>query len=109
MFGCFDGFSPMTRAKRKTTQRGRQDGQVPTRPTTAREIMSSSGFALGAADVRAGRGYRTDYESWSDVDKQWNYERGRQWAQQAPCTVALRRNGKITDEAVRWFTTADII
>jgi hypothetical protein len=34
------------------------------------------------------------------LTKQWNYERGRQWVQQAPRTVALKRNGKITDEAL---------
>jgi hypothetical protein len=39
---------------------------------------------------------------------QWNYERGRQWARQAPPTVALKRNGKLTDEAVPWYTD-DII
>jgi hypothetical protein len=82
----------------------RPGDQVPTRLTTVREIMSSSAFALGVADVRAGLGHRTDYESWNDVNNQWDYERGRQWAQQAPRTVALKRNGKITDEAVRWYT-----
>ena len=30
------------------------------------------------------------------LTKQWNYERGRQWVQQAPRTVALKRS----DEAL---------
>jgi hypothetical protein len=98
----------MAKSTRRTTQRGHPDGQVPTRPVTVREIMSSPAFALGVADVRAGLGHRTEYESWSDVNKQWNYERGRQWAQQAPRTIAFKRNGKITDEAVRRYTP-DII
>jgi hypothetical protein len=82
----------------------RPGDQVPTRPVTIHEIMSSWAFALGAADARAGRGYRADYDSWSDTNDRWNYERGRQWAARAPRTVALKRNGKITDEAVRWYT-----
>jgi hypothetical protein len=59
----------MTRTTRRTTQRGHPEGQVPTRPGTVREIMSSPAFPLGVADVRAGRGHRADYESWSDVNK----------------------------------------
>jgi hypothetical protein len=101
----------MTKSTRRTKRDGyrlRDHDQIPTRPVTAREIMSSPAFELGVADVGTGRGYRTDYESWSDVNHQWDYERGRQWAQQAPRTVALKRNGKITDEAVCWFTP-DII
>jgi hypothetical protein len=95
-------------AKRKSGHRLRDGDQVPTRPVTVLEIMSSPAFALGVADARAGLGHRSDYESWDDVDDQWNYERGRQWARQAPRTVALKRNGKITDEAIRWYTD-DII
>jgi hypothetical protein len=101
----------MTKSTRRTKRDGyrlRDGDQIPTRRTTVREIMSSPAFAWGVADVRAGRGHRTDYESWGDVNKQWNYERGRQWAQQAPRTVPLECNGKITDEAVRWYTP-DII
>jgi hypothetical protein len=78
--------------------------QIPTQPATALEIMSSPAFALGAADARAGLGHRSEYEHWSNIDQQWNYERGRAWAQRAPRTVALKHNGKITNEAMRWFT-----
>jgi len=76
--------------------------QVPTRPTTLEKIMSSPEFALGAIDARAGRGYRNAYATWSG-NRQWDYERGRQWAAQAPRAVALKRNGKVTAEARRWF------
>jgi hypothetical protein len=94
----------MAKSTRRTTQRGHSDGQVPTRPATTREIMSSPAFALGVADARAGLGPRTDYERWDEINDQWNYERGRQWAQQAPRTVALKRNGRVTSEAVSWYT-----
>jgi hypothetical protein len=76
--------------------------QVATFPTTIRAIMSSSHFALGVADKRAGRGYRDAYATW-DIDGQWNYERGRAWAVLAPRSVELRRNGKLNPAAIRWF------
>ena len=94
-------------AKRKSGHRVHDGDQVPTRPVTVLEIMSSPTFTLGVADVRAGLGYRSDYQRW-DGNTQWNYERGLQWARQAPRTVALKRNDKITDEAIRWYTD-DII
>jgi hypothetical protein len=52
----------------------RHDGdqeQEPTKPAPIRWIMSQPHFALGVADVRAGRGYRPDYDSWAAND-QWN-------------------------------------
>jgi len=82
---------------------GRIVSQVPTWPTTIDEIMSSFEFALGAADVRSRRGYRSAYATWNS-NRQWNYERGRQWATQAPRSVALKRDGKLTAKAKRWFT-----
>jgi hypothetical protein len=91
-------------AKRKSEYRLRDGDQVPTQPTTILEIMSSPAFALGVADARAGRPYCPGYDTWSDTNMKWNYERGRLWGRQAPRTVALKRNGKITDEAARWYT-----
>ena len=62
-----------------------QDGkQVPTVPATLRKIMNDPKFAQGAADVRAGRGYPLDYDTWKETNDMWAYERGRQWAQIAP-------------------------
>jgi hypothetical protein len=77
-------------------------GQVPVVPVTIAEIMSAPHFALGAADQRAGRGYRDDYETWG-VNDQWGYERGRSWAIRAPRSVELRRNGKLNPAAIRWW------
>ncbi len=76
--------------------------QVPTRSVSARSIMSQPTFALGAGDVRAGRGTHRDYDLW-DTTGQWNYERGRAWATLTPRHVQLRRVGKITSEALAWF------
>jgi hypothetical protein len=89
---------------KRTRYRWRDGDQIPTRPVTACEIMSSPTFALGVADARAGLGFRAAYETWRDPNDKWAYERGRLWAQQAPRTVALKRDGKVTDEAMRWFT-----
>jgi len=69
--------------------------------------MRSREFAVGVADVRAGRGYRNGFDTWKGND-QWNYERGRMWAARAPRSVALKRDGKITREAMRWYND-DII
>jgi len=77
--------------------------QIPTKTTTIDEIMASAEFALGAADARAGRDYRSAYATWGS-NRQWNYERGRAWGVLAPRSVTLKRNGKITTEAKRWFT-----
>jgi hypothetical protein len=79
--------------------------QVPIALTTAEEIMASPYFVLGAADQRAGRGYRRAYATWAGND-QWNYERGRAWAVVAPRSVELRRNGKLNPAAVKWFHEA---
>jgi len=35
--------------------------------------------------------------------------RGRQWAAMAPRSIVLKRNGKITNEALNWFLRGDII
>jgi hypothetical protein len=77
--------------------------QVPTSSTTIEEIMDTREFALGVIDYRAGRPHRSDYTTWG-IDEQWNYERGRAWAALAPKSVALKRDGEITAEAMRWFT-----
>ena len=81
----------------------REGDQIPTRPVTALEIMSAPEFALGVADARAGRPYRPGYDAWSDTNMKWNYERGRQWGRLAPRTVVLKRGGKVTAEAMRWY------
>jgi hypothetical protein len=77
--------------------------QVPTEFTTVAEIMSQPKFALGVADVRAGRGYPADFDVWGHTDDAWCYERGRQWATVAPRNIPLRVNGKITDRAMFYY------
>jgi hypothetical protein len=82
-----------------------RQGQVPTSKVTVKAIMVSPLFARGVADVRAGKGFPSDYDEWSD--DLWAYERGRAWATAAPRGVPLMRNGEISIEALRWWT--DII
>ena len=65
--------------------------------------MSGSKFSMGVTDVRAGRGYRPDYDVWEETNDRWEYERGRQWAKLAPRNVPLKLNGKITTQALRWY------
>jgi hypothetical protein len=75
--------------------------QEPTEPVSVEKIMRSRYFALGVADMRAGKAPRPDYERWGP-DDQWDYERGRQWALLAPRSVPLRRQGKLNPAAVKW-------
>jgi hypothetical protein len=93
--------------KRKRTYRICEGDQIPTHSVTIQEIMSEPSFALGVADVRAGRGFRSAYTAWG-TNECWGYERGRQWARLAPASVVLKRNGRITREAVAWYITAAI-
>jgi hypothetical protein len=88
----------------------KDEEQVPIRPVTVRAIMSRPTFELGAADIRAGRPYHRHYDLW-DTNGQWDYERGRAWGLLAPHHVQLKlkRNGKVTNEAVRWFDLKFII
>jgi len=76
--------------------------QVPTTPVSARWIMTDPAFERGVRDARAKRDFPTDLDTWS-VNTAWNYERGRAWAQRVPASVALKRDNRITDEAVGWF------
>jgi hypothetical protein len=80
----------------------KSDTQVPTTPTSIVSVMSSPYFALGVADQRAGRAYRSAYATWR-INDQWNYERGRAWAISAPRSVELHRNGKLSPTAIKWF------
>jgi hypothetical protein len=75
-------------------------------PCTIEWIMSQPQFALGVADARAGRPHHPEFEKW-DTNGQWNYERGRHWATLVPRTVALKRAGRLSAEAVRWFEQID--
>jgi hypothetical protein len=88
----------------KQRQRRWQKGdQIPTRATTVEDIMSRATFALGVADARAGRSMHKDYDTWG-TNGQWDYERGRCWARLAPRNLEFKRNGKITREAIHYFS-----
>jgi hypothetical protein len=78
----------------------RKGDQIPTHVTTVEQVMSSRTFALGVADARAGRSMHMDY----DTNDQWSYERGRCWARLASRHLTLKRDGKVTREAIRYFS-----
>jgi hypothetical protein len=77
--------------------------QVETRPVSRRWIMTSCKFGLGVDDARAGRPYPCDYDLWCNIDDQWNYERGRQWATLVPRDVLVKVCGKLNPKALKWF------
>jgi hypothetical protein len=69
-------------------------------------FMESREFVRGVEDVRAGRPARFDNYSWDQgdmpaTDRQWAYEKGRQFAIIAPKTMPLRINGKLNLDALR--------
>lgn len=93
--------------------------QVPTTGVSAEEIMSTAAFRQGVADMRAGRppSFDGDFELMplgidplsgdlnSFENRQWNYERGRQFAILAPrgLVVILPRAKKLNPMAVTFF------
>ncbi len=85
----------------------RTDQQVPTVPISIQEIMSAPLFERGVNDARAGRGYPGDYDLWAHTNDRWAYERGRQWALLVPRHVPLRRNGRISNQAIALFCEHD--
>jgi hypothetical protein len=88
-------------ARKKPQERLREGEQVPTDFITIEEIMSTPEFALGALDLRAGRGYRAAYATW-DGNQQWDYERGRHWAVAAPRSLPLKVGGRLNPKALRY-------
>src|SRR5262245_10125557 len=80
--------------------------QVPTKPVSIRWIMSDPAFERGVGDARVKRGFPNDFDIW-ETNSAWNYERGRAWAKRVPASVALKRNGRVTDEAIRWFVRVE--
>ena len=64
--------------------------------------MTDPAFEAGARDIRAKRGLPADFDTWP-TNTAWNYERGRARAQRVSASVALKRDGRVTVEAVRWF------
>lgn len=94
----------MAKAKQpRPRYRLRPGDQIPTQAVSIAEVMAMPEFAAGVADVRAGRPICSDYDEWSHNDKTWSYERGRQWAVLTPRNVKIKRNGSVTEEAMRWY------
>jgi len=51
--------------------------QVKTHATTIKQVLNSKSFNLGVEDARKGRPFKYDLPA----DIEWNYERGRHFAQ----------------------------
>ena len=91
--------------------------QIPTFPTTLRAIMRDEDFERGVIDVRSGRGYPADFDAdarggvhGSVSGRQWEYERGRQWAVAAGSDVyLLDADGEPTAEAMAIYRRAGIL
>jgi hypothetical protein len=79
------------------------DEQLPTVPVSIAEIMASPRFQRGVADARGRKPFPSDYDVWAHEDKLWAYERGRMWGRLVPRNVAVKRDGKVTKEAINWF------
>lgn len=79
--------------------------QVPTIPTTIRQIMIHPLFEIGVRDARAGRPMHKNFDCWSG-NEQWAYERGRAWGTLARKSVPLKRDGRLTREAIDWYDDA---
>jgi hypothetical protein len=80
--------------------------QIPTKRVSIRRIMTDPAFELGVRDARARRPFPVDFDT-CETNPAWNYERGRIWAQRVPASVNLKRNGRVSDHAVRWFMRLD--
>jgi len=66
------------------------------KPTSFTQVVRSKEFSEGVADVRLGRAPRYD----DPIARDWNYERGRQWALLAPMRMSTKIGGNANPEAV---------
>jgi hypothetical protein len=82
--------------------------QVPTCTTSALTVMRRAAFRRGVEDVRAGRPF-DDWFGGDDINKCWDYERGRQWALLAPPTMPLRIDARINPAALALFLESGIL
>ena len=69
--------------------------QVQTKNTTTTAVIRSAAFVRGFNEVRKGK--PLDYDAFRDVNDQWNYERGRQFA--LLFNGALKNGAKVTHSA----------
>jgi hypothetical protein len=75
--------------------------QVRTTSVSLSWIMSRRKFMLGVEDLRAGRDFHPDYDSWAN--DQWPYEQGRLWAAIAPQNMPVKIHGKVNPKAVELY------
>src|SRR5262245_51926203 len=68
--------------------------QARTRAVSIRSIVASSEFACGLEDVRAGRPFNPDNNS-------WDYERGRAFGFTAPLDMPLRNGRALNPKALK--------
>ena len=85
--------------------------QVETEQIGASYFLESRDFARGVEDVRARRPPRFDDYAWDQggmpaTDRQWAYEKGRQFATIAPRSMPLRIKGKLNLDALRLLVAA---
>jgi hypothetical protein len=70
--------------------------QIPTKNTTTTAVIRSSAFVKGFGEVKAGK--PLNYDAYPhDANKQWDYERGRQFA--LCFNGALKKGAKVTMSA----------
>ena len=75
--------------------------QIPTRPVSTQEIMSTAAFARGLEEVRKG----IVFDSRVD-DDDWDYARGRLFGRIAPLNMPLRIGGRLNPAAIALFDAA---
>lgn len=75
--------------------------QVRTSCTTTKAIMRHPNFALGFADIRAGRPFNPDVN-----DNYWAYERGRLLGAIAPLSMPLFIGKALNPKAIALFDAA---
>jgi hypothetical protein len=70
--------------------------QIQTKPTTTTAVIRSRAFVQGFNEVKAGKPLNYDAFPY-DSNKQWDYERGRQFA--LCFNGALKKGAKVTHTA----------
>jgi hypothetical protein len=73
--------------------------QLQTVPCTFKSIMRTKHFNLGVEDIINNKGWNISYDKW-DVNKQWNYERGRLYAIYTKGRVPVKNKKAVTSQAI---------
>jgi hypothetical protein len=67
-------------------------------------LMRPAAFLRGVEEVR--KGVAPDFDFFSLTNDAWAYERGRQWALIAPCSMPLYVGARINPKAIILFDKA---